>query len=316
MSALTSVMFNHHHHQNNHHHHDHGPKDYNRAFVIGISLNVGFVLIEALYGVMAGSLALLADAGHNLSDVLSLLLAWGASFLAGRKPTARRTYGFRRATVLAALLSAVLLLMALGVIAWEAIGRFGRPVAVEETTVIVVAGIGVVINTISALFFMSGRNRDLNIRGAYLHLAADAVISLGVVIAGVVILLTGWMWLDPVISLMIVTVILVGTWGLFRDSVNLAMDAVPGHIDAEAVSGFLSIQPGVAEVHDLHIWGMSTTEAALTAHLVMPDPDIDDGFLHSLSDELHHRFGIDHTTIQIERGDTDYPCDQASPDHV
>ena len=306
-------MFDH-HHQN--HHHDHGTKDYNRAFIVGISLNVGFVLVEAVFGLLAGSLALLADAGHNLSDVLSLLLAWGASFLAGRKPTARRTYGFRRATVLAALLSAVLLLMALGVIAWEAVGRFGHPVAVEEITVIVVAGIGVVINTLSALLFMSGRDRDLNIRGAYLHLAADAAISLGVVIAGVVILLTGWMWLDPVISLLIVAVILVGTWGLFRDSMNLAMDAVPGHIDAEAVSGFLSIQPGVTEVHDLHIWGMSTTEAALTAHLVMPDPNIDDGFLHNLSDTLRQRFGIDHTTIQIERGDTEYPCNQASPDNV
>ncbi len=313
VTALTRVMFDH-HHQN--HHQDHGPKDYNRAFVVGISLNVGFVLVEAVFGLLAGSLALLADAGHNLSDVLSLLLAWGASFLAGRKPTARRTYGFRRATVLAALLSAVLLLMALGVIAWEAVGRFGHPVAVEEITVIVVAGIGVVINTLSALLFMSGRDRDLNIRGAYLHLAADAAISLGVVIAGVVILLTGWMWLDPVISLLIVALILVGTWGLFRDSMNLAMDAVPDHIDAEAVSGFLSIQPGVTEVHDLHIWGMSTTEAALTAHLVMPDPNIDDRFLHNLSDALRHRFGIDHTTIQIERGDTEYPCNQASPDNV
>lgn len=281
--------------------HNHGPVDYNRAFALGVALNVAFVAIEAGWGFVAGSLALIADAGHNLSDVLSLLLAWGASILAGRPPTARRTYGFRRATILASLLSGLLLLVALGAIVWEAIGRLNAPVAVNGMTVMIVAGIGVVINTATALMFVSGRKHDLNIKGAYLHMAADASVSLGVVIGGLTMLWTGWTWLDPVLSLLIAAVILLGTWGLVTESLDLAVDAVPRHIDPDRVKDYLAGMPGVAELHDLHIWGMSTTEVALTAHLVMPESPGGDGFLHKVSQELHDRFGIEHATIQIER---------------
>jgi cobalt-zinc-cadmium efflux system protein len=284
-----------------HHNHDHSPSDYNRAFAIGVALNVIYVVVEATYGFLAGSLALLADAGHNLSDVLGLLLAWGANYLVQRKPTERHTYGWRKSTILAALTNAIILLVAMGAIAWEAVRRFSDPSPAAGKTIIVVAAIGVVINTATALLFLSGRKTDLNIRGAFLHMAADAGVSAGVVLAGVVILATGWPWIDPVVSLIITAIILVGTWGLLRDSFNLALDAVPTGIDPEAVKTYLSDLPGVTGVHDLHIWAMSTSETALTVHLLKPDARDDDTLIKQASRELHDRFGIEHITIQWER---------------
>ncbi len=284
-----------------HHNHDHSPSDYNRAFAIGVALNVIYIVVEATYGFLAGSLALLADAGHNLSDVLGLLLAWGANYLVQRKPTERHTYGWRKSTILAALTNAIILLVAMGAIAWEAVQRFSDPSPVAGKTVIIVAAIGVVINTATALLFLSGRKTDLNIRGAFLHMAADAGVSAGVVLAGVAILTTGWPWIDPVVSLTITAIILAGTWGLLRDSFNLALDAVPAGIDPEAVKTYLSDLPGVTGVHDLHIWAMSTSETALTVHLLKPDARDDDTLIEQASRELHDRFGIEHITIQWER---------------
>jgi cobalt-zinc-cadmium efflux system protein len=283
------------------HDHDHGPTDYSRAFAFGVALNVGFVIVEAAYGIMAGSLALLADAGHNLSDVLGLLLAWGANYLVRRKPTERLTYGWRKSSILAALINAVILLVALGGIAWEAIQRFSDPVPVAGKTIIFVALVGVVINTATALLFLSGRKSDLNIRGAFLHMVADAGVSAGVVMAGVAILFTGMLWIDPAISLVITVIILFGTWRLFRDAFNMAMDAVPRDIDPEAVKAYLSSLPGITGVHDMHIWAMSTAETALTAHLIKPDPKDDDALIEKASKELHGQFGIDHITLQWER---------------
>lgn len=282
----------------------------NQAFALGVGLNVIFVIVEATYGLVAGSLALLADAGHNLSDVLSLLLAWGANILAGKKPTPRRTYGLRRATNLAALLSSILLLVAMGGIAWEALGRFADTVSVDGKTVIVVAAIGVIINGLTAWLFVAGSKHDLNAKAAFLHMAADAAVSLGVVIGGIGILIYGWYWADPVITLIIVVVILVSTWGVLRDSLELAFDSVPRDIDPQKVRAYLSELPGVEAVHDLHIWGMSTTETALTTHLVMPDGNGADEFLRQIAEELMSRFGIAHVTVQIERGGIDHGCDQ------
>ncbi len=289
------------------HQHSHKPEDYNRAFAIGVALNVIFVVIEAGYGIATGSLALIADAGHNLSDVIGLLLAWGANFLSGKPPTEKRTYGFRKLTIMASLASAILLLFALGCITWEAIGRLFHPKPIEGITVIVVAAIGVVINTITALLFISGQKHDLNIKGAFLHMAADAAISLGVVIAGAVIMATGWLWMDPVVSLLIVVVILAGTWPLLRDSVNLAIDSVPRGIDILGIRDYLASLENVAQIHDLHVWAMSTTEVALSVHLIISDDSWDNNFLSNLQQELHDRFGIAHATIQIERPN-DTPC--------
>ncbi|MDP2989524.1 MAG: cation diffusion facilitator family transporter [Kiritimatiellota bacterium] len=290
------------------HEHSHDPHNYNRAFAIGVTLNIAFVIVEATFGIMADSLALLADAGHNLSDVLGLLLAWGASILTRRTPSERRTYGLRKSTILAALFNAVILMVAVGGIAWEAVGRFNDPAEVAGGTIIIVASIGFVINGATALLFVRGRRGDLNIRGAFLHMVADAAVSLGVVLAGVAMLFTGWHWIDPVVSLMIAVVILVGTWGLLKASLNLAMDAVPEDIDPQAVTSYLKELPGVLAVHDLHIWGMSTTETALTAHLVKPAAPDDDAIIALASEELHERFGIDHTTLQWERHGVLCPC--------
>lgn len=301
---------------NHSHGHNHGTSNYNRAFIVSVALNTGFVVIEATYGVLANSLALLADAGHNLSDVLGLLLAWGASVLVRRRPTARRTFGLRRSSILAALLNAAFLLIVSGGIGWEAIQRFSTPSDVAGGTVIVVAAIGIAVNTISALMFLSGRKNDLNIRGAFLHLAADAAVSLGVVLAGVAIVVTGWQWLDPAVSLGVTAVIVVGTWQLFRESFNLVLDAVPEGIEPLAVRTYLAERPGVAHVHDLHIWAMSTTEVALTVHLVTPDEHPGDAFLAQVCQELHEHFGIEHTTIQIELGDSDSICALASENVV
>ena len=292
-------------------HHDHTPADYGPAFAIGVVLNIIFVAVEAGYGWWANSLALLADAGHNLSDVLGLLIAWGGYALAKVAPSRDRTYGWRGSTILAAMFNALLLLIAVGAIAWEAIGRFATPSEVPAIVVIAVAGVGVVINTITAMLFMRGRENDLNIRGAYLHMAADALLSLGVVVAGILIAWTGWMWIDPMTSLAIAFVILIGTWGLLKESVNLALHAVPEGVDINAVEQFLKQIPGVTQVHDLHIWAMSTTEVAMTAHLVKPSGANDDELLRETAESLHHRFNIGHTTIQIERDVEVANCGQA-----
>ncbi|MXP25771.1 cation diffusion facilitator family transporter [Altererythrobacter indicus] len=290
-----------HSHGHGHHHgHVHAPANYGRAFAIGVVLNSVFVIVEAGFGIISGSMALVADAGHNLSDVLSLLIAWGASIASQRPPSARFTYGYKSSSILAAMGNAALLLIALGAILYETIQRFIAPAPVEGMTMIVVAGIGVLINTGTALLFMGGRKNDINIRGAFLHMAADALVSVGVVGAGLLILWTGTSWIDPVTSIIIVLVIAAGTWGLLKDSVKMGLLGVPEGIDEQEVSTYLGKLDGVDAIHDLHIWPMSTTETALTAHLVMPAGHPGDPFLHDVAHELEHRFGIGHTTIQVE----------------
>ncbi|MDM7991829.1 MAG: cation diffusion facilitator family transporter [Candidatus Fermentibacter sp.] len=278
--------------------------NYGRAFAIGIILNVAFVLVEVFFGLMADSLALLADAGHNLSDVVGLVVAWGASWLSQWHPTDKYTYGFRRSSILAALINALLLIVAIGGIVWEAIGRLMHPVAAHAPTIIWVAAVGVGINAATALLFIAGRRSDLNIRGAYLHMAADAAISAGVVVAGILIALTGIQILDPVISIVVAAIIFTGTWGLLRQSMNLAIDAVPEQIDADQVARFLSSLPAVKNVHHLHIWGLSTTDVALTAHMVLSRPDNNDVLLAQIREELHHRFDINHATVQFESSES------------
>jgi len=291
------------------HSHSHQHNNYSKAFLIGIILNLSYILIEVFYGLMINSMALLADAGHNFSDVLGLLLAWGAAYLAKTTTTEKRTYGFRKSTILAALFNAILLMIAVGAITFEAVRKLIQPEPVVGTTMMIVAGIGVVINAVTAMLFMKGREKDLNIKGAFLHMAADAGVSLGVVVAGFIIYLTGWLWIDPAISLVIVLVITIGTWGLLRDSFHLSMDAVPTGIELKAVGNYLRSINGVTEVHDLHIWAMSTTETALTAHLVIPGEAKDDYFLKKICGELHSRFGIEHSTIQIEKSAQSANCE-------
>lgn len=283
-----------------HHDHSHASADFGRAFLIGIVLNGGFIVLEVLFGLLSDSLALLADAGHNLSDVLGLVLAWIANELAKKSATTRRTYGWKRATVLAALFNALLLLVGVGAIIWEAIQRFGRPVPVAGGTVIWVAALGIAVNGVTALLFMAGRKNDLNVRGAFLHMAADAGVSAGVMLSGAVILFTGWVWLDPVVSLAVAALILVSTWGLFKDSLNFSLDAVPENVDPDAVRAYFAALPEVVEVHHLHIWPLSTTEVALTVHLVKREPVLDDGLLDRIREDLEHTFGIGHPTIQFE----------------
>jgi cobalt-zinc-cadmium efflux system protein len=297
-----------HHHGHGHHGHSHAPKDFGRAFALGTALNLGFVLIEAAAGLITHSLALLADAGHNLSDVLGLLLAWGAVVLAKRAPSARRTYGLRKGTILASLGNAALLLVAVGAIAWEAVRRFATPEPIQTGPVMIVAAIGIVINTATALMFMKGSKDDLNVRGAFLHMAADAAVSAGVVVAALAMAFTGWLWLDPVVSLGIVAVIVLGTWGLLRDSLDMALDATPRGIDTAKVRDWLAARPGVSEVHDLHIWAMSTTETALTAHVVRPLDGSHDQFLHDACAELASKFKIGHVTIQVETSHGAHAC--------
>jgi len=280
---------------------DHDLANYSKAFAVGIALNVSYVIAEAVFGLLAHSLALVADAGHNLGDVLSLLLAWGASEFSQSKPSKRFTYGLRSSSILVSLANAIILLIAIGAIAWEALRRFGQPQEVPGGTVMAVAGFGVLINTATALLFMSGRHRDLNIKGAFLHMAADAGVSLGVVLAGLAIKLTGLHWIDPATSLVIVTVIAIGTWGLLRDSIHLALQAVPSGIDLGEVREYLASLPRVTAVHDLHVWPMSTTETALTVHLEMPTGSRGDEFLLQICNHLHLQFGIEHSTIQIEQ---------------
>ena len=288
-------------HDHSGHGHSHAPKDFGRAFLIGIILNTGFVIVEAVYGWISGSMALIADAGHNLSDVLALLLAWGASVAAKRPPNERFTYGYKSSTILAALANAALLLVAIGAIAFETAHRISNPQPVQGMTMVIVAGIGIAINTGTALLFLRGREHDLNIRGAFLHMAADALVSLGVVLAGIAIIYTGALWIDPAVSLVIVAVIAWGTWGLLKDSVAMSLLAVPKGISEKSVRSYLASLDGVEAVHDLHIWPMSTTETALTAHLVMPAGHPGDKFLSEVADELDHHHRIHHTTIQIEK---------------
>ncbi|MBX3196708.1 MAG: cation transporter [Labilithrix sp.] len=290
------------------HTHAHGPVNHDRAFFVSVALNLGFVVAEVIFGIVSGSMALIADAGHNLGDVLGLVLAWGATWLARKKPSKRRTYGFRRITILAALANAVLLLVATGAIAWESIRRLGSPSAVESKTVIVVAAIGAAINGLSALGFRKGGKHDLNLHGAFLHLVADAAISLAVVVTGVVLLFTSWNLLDPIVSLAVSVVIVGGSWGLLRKSVNLALDAVPEGIDVDAVRAFLEGLPDVVEVHDLHIWAVSTSETALTAHLVMPGDSCHPRFLGDVCKTLHDELGIAHSTLQVEEPGAPDPC--------
>jgi cobalt-zinc-cadmium efflux system protein len=297
------------------HSHDHEPKGHDLAFAAGIVLNLAFVAIESVYGVLAHSMALLADAGHNLGDVLALALAWGASVLGRRGPSLRFTYGLGSSTILAALLNAMLLMLVVGGIAVEAVQRLMNPVPVATATVIWVALCGIAVNTATALLFLRGREYDLNLRGAFLHMAADAAVSLAVVLAGVGMLYTGWNWLDPAMSLAVAAVIVGTTWGLLRDSVNLSLHAVPPRIDTGEIRGYLVRQDGVAAIHDLHIWGMSTTETALTVHLVMPGGHPGDPFIARVADELRGHFAIGHATIQVETGDASHPC-ALEPDHV
>ncbi len=274
-----------------HHSHSHAPASFNTAFCVGIGLNIAFVAVEAFVGWRINSLALLADAGHNLSDVIGLVLAWGGA-LAGRlRPDVRHTYGWKRASIVAAFINALLLLVAMGSLAWEALHRLQSPQAVEGVTIMVVAGIGILINTATALLFMRGSKHDLNIRGAFLHMAADALVSAGVVVAGALALWFGWTWLDPVVSLLIAAIIVVGTWSLFRQSLHLLFDGVPDTVDL----------PGVTQVNDLHVWAMGTSEIALTAHLVMPAGGGDDAFLRQATDELLEHFEIRHVTLQVVR---------------
>ena len=304
-----------HHHSHSHasghghgHNHHAVQTDHSRAFIIAIALNSMFVVVEFWYGYVANSTALMADAGHNLFDVLGLGLAWGAAVLAKRAPNGRYTYGLRSSSMLAALFNAMLLMFACGVIAWEAGRQLLNPAPVAGLTVAVVAGIGVFINGISAWLFMAGSKDDLNIRGAYLHLAADAAISLGVLVAGLLVLYTSWFWLDPVVSIAIVIVIMLGTWSLLRESTHMMMAAVPSNVDPAKVEQFLRASAGVTDMHDLHIWAMSTTETALTAHLVIPGGYPGDVVIDEIRHQLQQQFSIHHCTLQVELGTTQHAC--------
>jgi cobalt-zinc-cadmium efflux system protein len=291
------------------------PSDLGRAFIVGIALNAAFVVVEAVFGVLAHSTALLADAAHNLGDILGLVMAWAASVLARRVPSKRHTYGLQRSTVLAALANAVLLLATVGAVAWEAIGRLGATTSPLGTTMMAVAAAGVVVNGVSALLFLKGSKTDVNVRGAFLHLLADAAVSAAVIVAGAVVWRTGWGWVDPATSLAVSAAVLFVTWGLLRDALHLSLDGVPGSIDLEKVRAYLLDLPGVDTVHDLHVWAMSTTEIALTAHLVMPWCERPPSFLGSLDSALEKRFGIAHATVQIEPADS-HACARRRPNAV
>ena len=305
----------HDHHAGHDHGHSHAPTSFGRAFAIGVTLNLVIVAAELVFGYLANSLSLISDAAHNFTDVVGLLLAWGGAWLAARQPTARYTYGFRRASILAALGNAALLLIATGGILIEAFHRFQDPQPVATGTVMAVATLGILVNGGTAVMFMSGRKDDLNIKGAFLHMVGDAGISVGVVIGAALVSVTGWLWLDPAISVAIALAVLWSSWGLARDSVNLALDAIPRDIDHEAVQAYLRDLPGVSEVHDLHIWAMSTTETALTAHLVRPGAGLDDQMLHETCRQLELRFKIKHATLQIEAGNTELVC-RLAPAHI
>jgi len=297
-------------------HSDHRSHDHAHVVTQGINLRMGtavvlnltFVVIESSFGFLSNSVALIADAGHNLGDVLGLVCAWTAMFLARRPPGGKFTYGLGRSSVLAALTNSVLLLLACGAIAWEAVGRIAAPPAVAGATVAGVAAVGILLNGISAWLLHGGSHDDLNRRSAFIHMLGDAAVSAGVLVSGLLIIFTGFRWLDPVVSLLIVAVILVSTWGLLRDSVHLSLDGVPAGVNSTAVLSYLAGQRGVTNVHDLHIWALSTTSVALTAHLVVPDREAEDALLGSLTPDLKRRFRIDHATLQIERDRCDHGC--------
>ena len=280
--------------------------NFDKAFAWGISLNVIYIIIEAFYGLLIHSMSLIADAGHNLSDVLGLLLAWGATYLAKSSATSKRTYGLRKSTILAAMFNSLLLLIVVGGISIEAFRKFLNPQPVQGKTMMLVAGIGVLVNALTAFFFFKGKESDLNIKAAFLHMAADAGVSLGVALGGLIIIFTGWMWVDPLLSIIILVVITIGTWDVLKKSLLLSMDAVPEHINPETVRNYLNSLPGVTDVHDFHIWAMSTTEYALTAHLNIPFPESNDNFLTETAEALNNKFSISHTTIQIENDRTQY----------
>ena len=314
MAHAHAHPHDHHGHSHGHghgHSHSHAPADFGRAFAIGIVLNTAFVAVEAAAGLIYGSMALVADAGHNLSDVLALALAWGASIAARRPASGRFTYGYKSSTILAALANALLLAVAIGAIGFETVHRVMNPAQPEGLAMMVVAGIGIGINALTAMLFVRGQD-DINIRGAYLHMATDALVSLGVVVAGLGIVLTGLAWIDPVVSLVILGVIAWGTWGLARDSLAMGLLAAPARIDLSDVKRHLASFEGVSAVHDLHVWPMSTTEVALTAHLVMPGRPAKDSFLRDIAASLEHRFGVGHATIQVESGEE--PCQPCGAD--
>jgi cobalt-zinc-cadmium efflux system protein len=304
-----------HDHDHDHHGHAHAPSSHRRAFAVGIGLNLSFVVVEVVYGVISHSVALLADAGHNFGDVLGLGLSWGATALAGLRPSTRRTFGFRRTTIVASVANALVLLFVTGGLTWESIRRLLAPEPTRGATMIAVALVGAVVNAASALLFMSGGKGDLNVRSAFLHLASDAVLALGVAITGALIVATGWLWLDPAVSIVLAIAILAGTWSLMKQSLNLMLDAVPEGIDPGEVKAYLGALPGVVEVHDLHIWAMSTTETALTAHVVMPRASLRPTFLTEVCKELHAKFHIEHSTLQIDPEEAPAPCALA-PDEV
>jgi cobalt-zinc-cadmium efflux system protein len=308
---MAHAHAHHHHHHDHAHGHAHAPTDFGRAFAIGIALNVAFVALEASAGLIYGSMALIADAGHNLSDVLALALAWIASIAARRPASGRFTYGYKSSTILAALANALMLAVAIGAILFETVQRMMNPVEPQGMAMVVVAGIGIAINGFTAMLFLKGHN-DLNIRGAYLHMAADALVSLGVVVAGLAIIFTGIAWIDPLVSLIILVVIGASTWGLARDSLTMGLLAAPARIDLVEVKHHLAAFDGVTAVHDLHVWPMSTTEVALTAHLVMPGRPASDTFLREVAGSLEHRFGVGHATLQVESGDE--PCQPCGAD--
>ena len=314
--VLWPAPMNHDHDHSSHGHHrhahSHSSSGHSRAFLLGIGLNLAFVLLEVTYGLIAHSLALLADAGHNVGDVLGLALSWGAAALAKVKPSHRRTFGFRRTTIVASVANALILHFVTGGLTWESIGRLRSPVPTRGALILVVALVGAVVNTASALLFMKGRQKDLNLRSAFVHLASDAVLALGVALSGGIILATGWFWIDPAISIVLAVAILAGTWSLMKKSMNLILDAVPEGIDPIQVKAFLGTLTGVIEIHDLHIWAMSTTETALTAHLVMPGNSCRPTFLAEACKDLHDRFGIEHATLHIDPEEAPAPCALAS----
>lgn len=290
------------------HHHHHSTPSTNKAFLIGASINIAYVIIEAIFGYLSDSLSLLADAGHNFSDVLVLLLAWGANILASVKPTSSHTYGYRRMTILAAFISGLTLVITMAFIAIEAIQRLNSLVEPESVTIIVVASIGVIINFVTAALFMNHKDGDLNVKGAFLHMVADGLVSFAVVIGGVIIYFTGWLHVDPILSLLIIIVIAISSWRLVKDSFNLSVDAVPQNIDIAAIRQYLLSLPDVEDIHDLHIWAMSTTQVALTTHILRNSSDIDDDLLHQAAHELKEKYGIHHSTIQIENGHCNLHC--------
>ncbi|MDO9182298.1 MAG: cation diffusion facilitator family transporter [Bacteriovorax sp.] len=302
-------MHDHHNCSHSHSHaHANAPQNYNLAFALGISLNITFVIIEALYGYFANSLALLADAGHNLSDVAGLLLAWGALWLSRRKPTSHFTFGLRKSSILSALFNAIFLMIAVGIIIWEALHRLWSPGIVEYNIVIIIASIGIVINSLTAILFFKDKDHDINIKGAYIHMAADALISLGVVISGVIISYTSWHWLDPIVSVIISLIIIYGTWDLLKSSMRLSLDAVPANIDPLAVKKYLENIEDVQEVHDLHIWAMSSTETALSVHLTVKINSLNNSKIVKIASELKNKFKIHHPTIQLELEEENFQC--------